>query len=70
MLANGGLCVRSSTDWKHEVVAVGRKNELPVLGVVTRVSGTLEGEGHDPGLVGQGRRRHALDGVCRRRTVS
>ena len=56
MPRDGSVPVWSSSHWVDEVVAVGIQPvaESPVL-AVARVSCALEGEGHDPGIVGQGR---------------
>jgi len=63
---DGSIPVWSSSNRIYEVVAVRLGvAELPVLVAVARVSSSLEGEGHDPGLVGQGRSQHVLCGVCR-----
>ena len=69
MFTDIGVRVWSSADWVHEIVAAGvGVAELPVAGRAC-VSSSLEGQGRDPGVVGQGRFHHVLRAVFHRAIV-
>jgi len=64
VLVDAVVCVLSSADWEHEVVAFVN-TERPVLGVVS-VPGSLKGQGQGPVAVRHRRVLHVLNGVFSR----